>query len=138
MAQRDHQKDSTGRTVAIVGGGAFLAWLLLRGSGWKLGNGDSGPSSGATGAAPAPTTAALPPCRVRIDANGIELDGARADLVATVERCRAAGAADLAMTGAAIVGVLTATLRALQDAGVVVRAAPEVWDVAGMRAPGAP
>jgi hypothetical protein len=60
------------------------------------------------------------------------VDGVRPDLATAVSRCRAAGAADLTATGAAIVGAIRELLLALKDAGVVVRASPDLWRVAGL------
>ncbi|MBZ0231061.1 MAG: hypothetical protein K8M05_01815 [Deltaproteobacteria bacterium] len=117
------RKSNTGRTVAVVGGGALLLLLLFRGKGWGLGG-----SGGGTGAGGDELRS---PCRVRIDADGLELDGQRADLPTTIERCKAAGRADVTATGAAIVGVIARTVQALKDAGVDVYADPSVWDTVG-------
>jgi len=128
----DHNdKNKTGRTVAVVGGGALLLLLLLRGKGWGLGTGDgagAGDGEAATPDAPTPPTR----CRVRIDADGIELDGARADLATVTERCRAAGEADVRATGAAITGVVAQVIQALQAAGVRVWASAGLWDTAAV------
>ena len=72
-----------------------------------------------------------PPCRVRLDVESLELDGVRADLATEVSRCKAARAADVA-TGAAIIGAVRDLLLALKDAGVVVKASPDLWRVAGL------
>lgn len=128
MVDRNN-KNKTGRTVAVVGGGALLLLLLLRGKGWGLGTGDgAGAGDGKATSPDAPT----PPtrCRVRIDADGIELDGAPADLATVTERCRAAGQADVHATGAAITGVVAQVMQALQDAGVRVWASAGLWDTA--------
>jgi hypothetical protein len=111
MAKRDHDK-SRGRTVAVVGGGALLLLLLLRGKGWGLGGSSDG--SGNESDAPAPTRR----CAVRVDAAGIQVDGTPADVDATVATCRAAGAADILVTGAAIQGIVDRLLAALRAAGV--------------------
>ncbi len=108
-------RTSSTRTAAVVGGGALLAWILLRGA-----RGAGGATSAATAAAPPA------PCQVRIRARSIELDGAPADLPTTVAACRAAGAASVSATGDAIVGVIAETTRALHAAGVRVDAAPEI------------
>jgi len=137
MAKRD-QNDNTGRTVAIVGGGALLAWLLLRGKGWAFGSGDGdgdGEGGDQAGGASAPASspaATVPaaPCRVHIGKLGIRLDGSQADLPRTIATCRASGTADVTSAGDAIVQVVADTVHALQDAGILVRAAPEVWSTA--------
>jgi len=131
MAERDHT-DSTGRTVAIVGGGALLLSLLWHGKGWSVGKrDDDGRSAGdahgvGTGASASPP----PPCRVRIDGSGLQLDGAPADLPTVTDRCRAAGSAEVRATGAAITGVVAAVVQTLQAAGVRVYAASDVWTTA--------
>jgi hypothetical protein len=131
----DHNdKNKTGRTVAVVGGGALLLLLLLRGKGWGLGDGrgegdgDAKAAAGATPDRPARPTR----CRVRIDADGIELDGSPADLATVTERCRAAGEADVRATGAAITGVVAQVIQALQAAGVRVWASAGLWDTAAV------
>ena len=121
MPERN-EKHKTGRTVAVVGGGALLLLLVLRGKGWGLGE-----LAGTGAGDPAPTR-----CRVRIDASGIELDGARTDLPTVTARCRAAGEADVRATGAAITGVVAQVLHALQDAGVRVWASAGLWETAGV------
>jgi hypothetical protein len=129
MADRNDQ-NTTGRTVAIVGGGALLLLLLLRGKGWGLGDARDDQRSG-EGTAPdgsvAPTR-----CEVRIDADGIALDGTPADLAIVIERCRAAGEADVRATGAAITGIVAHVIQALQDAGVRVWASAELRETAGV------
>lgn len=123
-----NDKDTTGRTVAIVGGGALLLLLLLRGKGPGLG-GDAGGAPATTSEATA--GAAVPaPCRVRIDHNGIQTDGVPTDLTTMTDRCRAAGAAEIRATGAAITGVIADVVQALQAAGVKVWAATDVWSAA--------
>ena len=121
------KKDSTGRTVAIVGGAALLALLLLQGKGWGLGRdrGEGRHGAAGTDQAGPPTRT---PCKVRIDDRRIELDGEPADLATVTERCRAAGSADVRATGLAIVGVIGQVIQALRDAGVAVYAQPELWN----------
>lgn len=119
----NHHESRSGRTLVAIGGGALLGWLLLRGGGWGLGGRRS---------AAAPVGQ---PCRVHLDAEGLELDGVRADLPVAVSRCRTAGAADVTATGAAIVGAVGEVLAALTDAGVIVRASPVLWNVAGLSRP---
>jgi len=125
-----NDKDSTGRTVAIVGGGSLLLLLLLRGKGWGRGGNGGDDHAGDVSTNSTTGTPTLPPCRVRIDADGIQLDGAPSDLETVTERCRAAGAAEIRATGAAITGVIAEVVQALQAAGVKVWAAPDVWNVA--------
>lgn len=123
MTQRN-DKDTTGRTVAIVGGGALLLWLLLR----RVGSGSGGvDGSGQDGNGTTAPTAATSPCQIRIDADGIELDGVPTDLAAMTSRCQAAGTAEVRATGAAITGVIAEVVQTLRAAGVQVFAAPDVW-----------
>lgn len=130
MANRN-DKHRTGATVAIVGGGALLLWLLLRGKGFGGGGGatDAGHGSDAPPTGSKTTTPAGPPspCRVRIDADRIQLDGVPTDVATLTDRCRAVGSAEIRTTGAAVTGVVAEVVRALQAAGVKVWAAPDVW-----------
>ena len=126
MADRN-DKNKTGRTVAIVGGGALLLWLLLRGRAWGVGDGTA---AGTGSQANAATDAQPTRCRVRIDADGIELDGAPTDLDTMTARCRAVGAADVHATGAAITGVVAEVVNRLRAAGVDVWAESAVWNSA--------
>lgn len=71
------------------------------------------------------------PCRVRLDANSINLDGERTDLAMMAATCRAAGSAEVTATGAAIAGAVAEVLIRLQEAGVVVRTSPDLWDLVG-------
>ena len=135
MAQRDRDSH-TGRNLALVGGTALLFWLLLRGKGWGLGMGSGGMGSGVghggadQGANVTPTTnEASAPCRVWIRGDHIDVDGTTADLPTVVARCSAAGQADVKSTGDAIVGTISEVVRAIQAAGVVVYAPPDMWRV---------
>ncbi len=123
MADRQRH---TVRNVALVGGAAALAWLLLRGKGWGLGAG-TGLGLGAFGDATpsAPTV----PCRVWIRAHRIELEGAPADLATVVTRCRERGHAEVRATGDAIVRAIADVLHALQAAGVVIYAPPDLLNL---------
>lgn len=114
---------STAQTVAIVGGGALLLLLLLRGKGWGLGGKGDGASS-----TKEETATTAPPCQVRVDANGIQVDGARADIPTMTTRCRTSGSAEVRATGAAITHVIAEVVRALHTAGVRVWAGTDVWD----------
>jgi hypothetical protein len=107
------RKTSPG-TVAVLGGAGVLAWWLLRGRGFGLGRHDARPAR---------------PCDVRIDAQGLRLDGQLEELGAIVSACRVAGAAEVTATGGAIAGVVSDTLAALQAAGIVVRADPDLWQL---------
>jgi hypothetical protein len=103
----EREPDHTGRTVAVVGGGALILWLLLRGKGWGLGGkgrgdgegrGDSeGPSS-----SPLSTTKVEPRrCKVRIASNGITVDGNPATVAEAVAACKSTQGAEVLTTGGA-------------------------------------
>ena len=101
------------------GASVLFVWALLHGGSWR-GRRRSG------------STESRLPCRVRLDAAGISVDGTLADLPAAVAACRAARRAEVTATGSAIVGVIADTLRALQAAAIEVSAPPELWRVAGL------
>jgi hypothetical protein len=126
MSERKHR----GGAIAVAGIVALLTWLLLgrRGGGWRRAGRREGGGIQIGGG---------PPCRVHLDENGVELDGVRADLSIVVSRCRAAGIADVTATGATIVRTIAEVLVALRDAGVVVRASPDLLDVVGLATAGA-
>ena len=120
MADRERH---TGRTVALVGGAALVAWLLLRGKGWGLG-GSEGNGDGTHG--PAHATPPATPCHVMIRADRIELDGTPADRATVVARCRDRGRAEVRATGDAITRSILDVLHALQQAGVGLYVAPNL------------
>lgn len=93
--------DHTGRTIAVVGGGALLAWWLLRGKGWGLGGKGKGAGEG-PGAAPlSPSTVAPRPCKVRIASNGITVDGNPGSVAEVIVACKSTGNAEVVVTGGA-------------------------------------
>ena len=115
-------RSHTGRNVAIVGGAAVLAWLLLRGSGWRLGGRSEAAGNDATTPRPSPSS-----CRVWIRSTGLEVDGQIVDLPTLIHRCQAAGRADVRATGAAIVRTIEEVMDALRRAGIVVYASADLW-----------
>lgn len=112
MAKGDRKH---GKTAAVVGGGALLVWLLLRGEGF----GFSRKPSRATSARR---------LRIRISDVGISVGGEPATFDEAVARGRAAGSAEVFATGAARYGTVEDLIAALRDAGV------QVWDVGDARA----
>jgi hypothetical protein len=106
--RRRHRK-----TGALLVGGALLALLLMRGSGWGLGSGGKSGKSGKVARR----------VRIRIDAAGITADGIPSTIDEAVETAIAAGAADVFVTGAARQGTFDDLIAALREAGV------EVWIV---------
>ena len=126
-------ENHTGRTIAMLGGGALLVWLLWPGRG--KGKGEGGDGDGDRSSAPAAVV-------VRIRSGGqVELDGASSDLATTVARARAAGGAHVFATGDARQGWVTAVIDALKAAGVAVYTssslpnAPRIGDTPGTLVP---
>ena len=84
----------------------------------------------ATATAPATdarrTDAAPPRCQLRVDGEGVALDGRPASVAEAVTACTAAGAADVLVTGDAVQGTWDELRAALDGAGVktFVRGAP--------------
>lgn len=114
MATR--KQNNTGRTIAVIGGGAFLVWLLWRGRGKGKGSGGNGDHHS-------------DPVIVRIrSGDQIELDGVSSDLATTVARARAAGATRVVATGDARHGWIVQVIAALKAAGVVIDAAPSLFN----------
>ena len=106
-------QNHTGRTIALIGGGALLAWLLWRGRG--KGSGGTGKGSGGP-------NRALAAVEVQVRNNDrIELDGVSSDLPTVIAHARAAGAARVHIAGDARQGWADNVIRALQAAGVDVR-----------------
>jgi len=115
-------RSHAGRNVAIVGGAALVVWLLLRGTGWRLGG--RGESGTGNPEAPAPSSR---PCQVWVRSAGLEVDGERVDRSTLVSRCLAAGRADVRATGDAIEHTIQEVIEALRRAGVVVYASADLW-----------
>jgi hypothetical protein len=106
MAKREHNHAGT---LALIAGGGALAWLLLHGGG---GGGGDGPAS----AAPPPAA----PCRLRLDARALTIDGHDTTTDDAIVSCRASGHAEVVITGDAIAGVADQLLAALARAGIAV------------------
>lgn len=112
MEHARSENGRTGRTLAIVGGGALLLWWLLRGGGGGIGSGSgSGLAAGAAGAA-VPARA-----NVRVDANGISVDGQPMDVAGAAAAVAKRGQANVIITGAARVGTVDDLLTALRATG---------------------
>lgn len=111
------KQERVGKTVAILGGAALVAWLLSRGKGW--GTGDANAAG-----------AARPSRRVVwIRPEGLTVDGVAADLPTVVARCREAGEAEVHATGDTIHRVVRDTIQALHAAGVTLYLAPSLSHV---------
>lgn len=105
-------QDNTGLTIALVGGGALLLWLLWRRRGTgKDGDGDR--------------SSARPNVEVRLRAGDrIELNGVRTDLATVIARARGAGTAVVKTDGDARQGWHREVTDALKAAGATVFADP--------------
>jgi hypothetical protein len=107
-------QNNIGRTIAVIGGGALLAWLLWRGRGKGKGSGGGGHGV---------------PAVVGVWLRGgdrIELDGASSDLTTAVARARAAGTARVFAAGDTRHGWVTQVIAELKAAGVAIEAAPSL------------
>jgi hypothetical protein len=118
--------NSTGLTIAMVGGGALLLWLLWPGR--DKHEADDGDRRNA-------------PSEVLVwirSGDRIDVDGASSDLATTVARARAAGAARVFAAGDARQGWVTSVLDALYAAGVAVAQPPSVLDAPRIDDPAGP
>jgi hypothetical protein len=108
------RENNTGLTIAMIGGGALLGWLLWRGRGKGKGDGNDADH----GSAPSAVQVQI------LGGDRLKLDGASADLATTVARARAAGAARVSVTGDASQGWFERVVHALRAAGVHVGLPP--------------
>lgn len=114
MATR--KQNSTGLTIAVISGGALLAWLLWRGRGKGKGSGGDGDRNSA-------------PAVVEVwlrSGDRIELNGVSSDLATVVARAHAAGTARVFAAGDTRHGWATQVIAALKAAGVAIDAAPSL------------
>ena len=103
-----HKQNNTGRTIAVIGGGALLVWLLWRGRGKGKGSGGEGDRNSV-------------PAVVEVwlrSGDRIELDHVSSDLATVVARARVAGKARLHVAGDARHGWVENVAQALRAAGV--------------------
>jgi len=114
------KRERTGKTVAILGGAALVAWLLSRGKGWGL----RGPGHAQAAGATRPSR-----CVVWIRPEGLTVDGVAADLPTVIARCRAAGEAEVHATGDTIHRVVRDPIQALPAAGLPLYLAPNLSHV---------
>ena len=111
MATR--KQNNTGRTIAVIGGGALLAWLLWRGRGKGKGKGSGGDGD---------RSSASDVVEVWVrSGDRVELDRVSSDLATVIARARAAGKARLHVAGDARQGWFENVTNALRAAGV------DVW-----------
>ena len=108
------------RKIVILGVlAAVIAFLvtMIRCGGWGFGTGGEGEGSGkgeGKGEGKAPKAA----CVLRLDKDGLSLDGKKAEPEAAVSACKKAGRADVTVTGDARQGDWDALRDALDAAGV--------------------
>jgi hypothetical protein len=84
------------------------------------GTGEPDRPKGAVGEGTAGDQAPRSRCKVRLDASGLRLDGAASEQAAVVTACKAAGGADVVVTGDAVQGAWDGLRVALLEAGVEV------------------
>lgn len=108
-----HKQNHTGRTIAVISGGALLAWLLWRGRGRGKGKGTG------SGADDRDSTPSVAEVRLR-SGDRIELNGVSSDLATAVARASTAGTARVFAAGDARHGWVTQVIAALKTAGVAV------------------
>ena len=121
---RELDKRHRRRRLIILGGWAVLvvlAALYLRcGRGWGLGGGGGTGTGHGSGSA----AAARHRCQVRMTAKGITVDGKPATQGEAVELCKAAGGADVVVTGEVRQGDWDSLREALTTAHVPTFTAP--------------
>ena len=128
-------KNNTGLTIAMVGGGALLLWLLWpgRGKGKGKGKGEGEGGYGDRGSAPAAVVVRI------LSGDQVELDGVISDLATTVARARLAGAARVIAVGDARQGWVTTVIDALTGVAVYTSSslpnAPRIGDTPGTLVP---
>jgi hypothetical protein len=99
--------------LTVIAGAVALALMYLRcGMGLGFGTGSG------TGTGVAVTDAGPSRCKVRLDAAGISLDGKPATKKEALAACKAAGRADVVVTGDARQGDWDELRAALDEAGV--------------------
>src|SRR5690348_17163493 len=106
MSTRDDDESDNGTAIAlaVVGGGAFLLWWLLRsrGKGWGLGGRGGGLGNGSDGGGSPPR---LPAINLKlVDGDRILLNGAPADLETTLARARVSSQVHFYTDGAVRMG----------------------------------
>lgn len=112
-------------TLGLVGAlGAAIYWFLqFSGAGVGLPGLPGLPDKERADTEPSSDAAAqqVPPCELRVDREGVQLEGESVDVEVAVASCRQAGEAILTVTGDARYGTFEQTRDALEQAGVTVR-----------------
>jgi hypothetical protein len=127
--ENDEQDGGAALTLAAVGGGAVLLWLLFRGRGKGLRGSGSGTRPRVDGERPDRDERPEPRREVLVrvrSGDRVEVDGVNTDLATTVTLARDAGKARFCATGDAREGWISRVYYALLDAGVTVLADPGI------------
>ena len=126
---RRRQRSTGGRLFIwiLVLGLLVAALMYLRcgeGFGFGPGGGDEGDEEETAPAADKdavrPAVGSAVRCQLRLDANGLTVDGQAAEVDAAVATCKKAGGAELVATGDAVFGTLEELKTALDREGVQV------------------
>ncbi len=131
MSRRRQQRSTGGRLViwAFVLALLVAALMYLRcgeGLGFGPGGGDDGDDESKKGEAtkdevrPAVGGEPARRCQLRVDADGVTIDGKKAEVAAAVASCKTAGGAELTATGDAQYGTVEELKAALERDGVPV------------------
>lgn len=127
----NHDRNAGIGAAAILVGGGLLLWLLLRNK-WGVGgvgDGAGGTDERGVGAGASSALSAEPLwCNVRVDSNGISLDGELVDAPTVVARCGAARGAFLRVTGGAKHGDFKDVVEALRLAGLEVHVTQQLTE----------
>lgn len=123
MSRRDGRLKRGLFFLAVLGAALVALWFFwLRHCGSGKGPGQQGasPAAADAGAPAAARPGEAPGCRIRVDAQGIHLEGKRSSLEETLAACKRRGRATLTVTGDATFGTVKRLREALRRAQVIV------------------
>jgi len=120
MVTNDEAEDGGGTalTLAVIGGGAVLLWLFLRGKGWGGHGSDDSRDAGRSDSDSTNPAFRRPVCIWVLDGDHIELNGVRTDLATTVAIALTADAVHFHPRGDARHGFVVEVGDALARAGI--------------------